>query len=600
MTRPLRIAALVKQIPKIEAMTLGSDGRLERDGIELHMNDYCRRAVAKGYELAQATGGTLTVLTLGPPAAENVLREAIAFGADEGIHITDPAFAGSDTWATAQALAAALATMAPFDLVLLGRNSVDADTGQVPPQLAALLDLPFCTGVRELILDGETLRLRLEHDDEWVDTEVDLPAMLSCAERLTDPCKIKDPAVWATVDAGRIRRLTAADLGAGPWGQAGSPTSVGDVRTIVVSREQRVLSGPIEEQAAAALAVLVDRAALEAGDIDDDGAGGAVPDRRGERGPAVVVTVEPARTRMTRELLGAAAHLAAEIDGHVVAFGPAPGDPRRLGAWGADVVVAVTGSEIEEDLARSLVEHARAQPAATPVWAVIGPGTAWGRDVLSRAAAALGAGLTGDAVELEARDGRLVAWKPAFGGKLVAEIHCASPIQMATVRAGVIPMRTPRDAHPAEVRSTVAEARSRVRVLGRERDDDSDELASAQIVVGVGVGVSPDDYPLLRALCERMDAVLCATRKVTDKGWMPRARQVGITGHSISPRLFVSLGSSGKFNHTVGVRSAGTIVAINTDPDAPIFGFADVGIVADWKVALAALAPLVEAARKEA
>src|SRR5690349_15297847 len=101
MPRPLRVAALVKQIPKIEAMSLGPDGRLQRDGIELHMNDYCRRAVSKGYELAQATGGTLTVITLGPPSAENVLREAIAFGADEGIHITDPAFAGSDTWATA-------------------------------------------------------------------------------------------------------------------------------------------------------------------------------------------------------------------------------------------------------------------------------------------------------------------------------------------------------------------------------------------------------------------------------------------------------------------------------------------------------------------
>ena len=106
MAKPLRIAALVKQIPKIEALTLGADGRLQRDGVELHMNDYCRRAVAKGHELATATGGTLTVITLGPPSAENVLREAIAFGADHGVHITDPAFAGSDT--TKNALASGL------------------------------------------------------------------------------------------------------------------------------------------------------------------------------------------------------------------------------------------------------------------------------------------------------------------------------------------------------------------------------------------------------------------------------------------------------------------------------------------------------------
>jgi electron transfer flavoprotein alpha subunit len=611
MPRPLRIAALVKQIPKIEAMSLGSDGRLQREGIELHMNDYCRRAVTQGHELAHATGGTLTVVTLGPPSADNVLREAIACGADAGVHVTDPAFAGSDTWATARALAAALDKLGPFDLVLLGRNSVDADTGQVPPQLATLLDLPFATGVRELQLDGDTLRLRLEHDDEWVECEVELPAMLSCAERLCDPCKIKDPAVWATVDAAKISRLSAADLGAGPWGQAGSPTRVGDVRTIAVSREQTVVDGSVPEQVAAIMAVLDDRAALVSAGAED-GSAEPVPDSGVANGPAVIVAVEPARTQITRELLGAAAHLAAEIGGRVVAFGPTPGDPRRLAAWGADDIVALTGAAsaaggsaaggtadladlAEEDIAGALTDLCR----AAPPWAVIGPGTAWGRDVLARSAATLGAGLTGDAVELEARDGRLVAWKPAFGGKLVAEIHCSSPIQMATVRAGVLPLRTPRDVASAPVVTRSVDPKSRVRVLGRERDDDSDELAGAEIVIGVGVGVSPDDYPLLRSLAERMDAVLCATRKVTDKGWMPRARQVGITGHSIAPRLFVSLGASGKFNHTVGMRAAGTIVAVNTDPTAPIFGFADIGVIADWKALLTELAPLVEAARKE-
>jgi electron transfer flavoprotein alpha subunit len=74
-----------------------------------------------------------------------------------------------------------------------------------------------------------------------------------------------------------------------------------------------------------------------------------------------------------------------------------------------------------------------------------------------------------------------------------------------------------------------------------------------------------------------------ATRKVTDKGWMPRARQIGITGRTIAPRLFVSIGASGKFNHAVGVRAAGTVVAINPDLDAPIWAHADVGIVGDWR-----------------
>ena len=105
-------------------------------------------------------------------------------------------------------------------------------------------------------------------------------------------------------------------------------------------------------------------------------------------------------------------------------------------------------------------------------------------------------------------------------------------------------------------------------------------------MIGVGRGVAPDEYDALEPLRALLGAELGATRKVTDEGWLPRARQVGITGRSIAPRLFVSIGASGKFNHTVGLRAARTVLAINTDPSAPIFHAADVGIVADWRDAL--------------
>ena len=97
------------------------------------MNPYCLRAVSKGVELAQQTGGSCTVISLGPPAAEDVVRWGVAGGAQQGILISDPVFAGSDTLATARALAAAITKEGPFDLILVGKNSVDADTGQVGP-----------------------------------------------------------------------------------------------------------------------------------------------------------------------------------------------------------------------------------------------------------------------------------------------------------------------------------------------------------------------------------------------------------------------------------------------------------------------------------
>jgi len=121
---------------------------------------------------AGAGGGaaSVTIVTLGPPSADDALREAIAWGLERGVEadgllVTDPAFAGSDTLATARALAAALRFAGPFDLILAGRKSVDADTGQVPPELAELLGLPFLTGVRTLHLEGRTVQAHCEHDD---------------------------------------------------------------------------------------------------------------------------------------------------------------------------------------------------------------------------------------------------------------------------------------------------------------------------------------------------------------------------------------------------------------------------------------------------
>src|SRR3954447_24656361 len=259
----MRIAALVKQIPKFEAMELGPDGRLVREGLALEMNAYCRRAVSKGVELARATGGTCTVLTLGPPSAEDALREAIAWGADDGVLVTDMAFAGSDTLATARALAAALHHGGPFHLILAGRNSVDADTGQVGPEIAELLDLPFATGVKQLDLGEGVVSVLCEEDDGQSERIVQLPAVLSTAERLCDPCKV-DPEGRAAVDAARIRTVTAADLGPGPWGQDGSGTYVGEVRLLEVTRRRKVLSGPLDAQADDAVRVLRELGALDA------------------------------------------------------------------------------------------------------------------------------------------------------------------------------------------------------------------------------------------------------------------------------------------------------------------------------------------------
>ncbi|WP_431911819.1 FAD-binding protein [Micromonospora carbonacea] len=575
----MRIAVLIKQVPVADGLALGPDGRLRRDGVPSEINPHCRRAVGKGVELARETGGTCTVLTMGPPAAEAVLVEALAWGADEAVFLTDPAFAGSDTLATARALTAALDRTGPYDLVLTGRNSVDADTGQVGPQVAELAGLPFLSSVRELRLDGPRVWTRCELDEGSRESTVTLPALLAAAERLCAPAKVPlvaEPENFRT----RIRRLGAADLGPGPWGAAGSPTWVGDLAHGELPRRARVLvTGDLDEQVNRLVALLDEPSRRPPAPV-------VPPPAAGPDGPRLVVAVQPGRRQLARELLGEAARLAAPYAGRVTAVLLAD-DPTvdLVGGWGADDALLVDGAATEAQLAAALADWC----AVVVPRVLLVPGTSWGREVAARAAARLGAGLTGDAVALDLTGAHaLLSWKPVANGAVRAAVWARTATQLATVRPGVLPTPVARANAPVPVTRIAAPPDARVDHGPVRRDEGVDRLAAARVVVGVGRGVAVDDYRLLHAFAAAVGGELAATRAVTDNGWLPHARQVGITGRSIAPDVYLALGVAGKHTHLDGVSRAGRIVAVNTDPAAPIFGAVDLGLVADWR-------PLAEA-----
>ncbi len=585
----MRIAVLVKQIPAPVEFRM-QDGRLVRDGVPLEVNAYCRRANAKAVELA-GSDGEVVVFTMGPPAAADALREMIACGADRGVHLCDPAFAGSDTLATAVALAAAIRREGPFDLVLAGLNSLDSDTGQVPVEVAELLGLPFAAGVRDLAVVGGSFTARLETDDGHRTVEGDLPAALSTAERLCAPSKAP-PEACAEVDGSRIMRLVAADLDvpAEQLGARGSPTSVGPVRVLTATR-RRLRAGSVAQ----AVDLLEELGAFsdapESDDADGDASTGSAAlldastdgaqAAAGERSVWCFFT-EP---DVGSELLGEASELGAWISGTVTAVTTIADAAGRngLGAAGADrLLVIESASEPSEQADALAAAAARCLP-----WALLVEGTRSGRVVASIVAAGCGWGLTGDAVGLEVSpDGRLVAWKPAFGGRLQVPILSRSPVQMATIRPGVLAQRPARSgAAEPEPEMLPAPVPSRIRTVSVVRDDaDTGELRRARTVVAVGVGVDPAGYPVIDELRAALgDAALGATRRVTDQGWVPRGRQIGVTGHAVAPRLLVEVGSSGRFNHTVGIRNAGVLMAVNSNPDAEIFDQVDVGLVGDWQ-----------------
>jgi electron transfer flavoprotein alpha subunit len=313
------------------------------------------------------------------------------------------------------------------------------------------------------------------------------------------------------------------------------------------------------------------------------------------------VLLEPDRPTVARELLGEANRLAQLIDGDTLAITVSAENVDELASWGADRVVSLIGSDrAARDIAQGVADISQ----VSSLWSIVAPSTSWGREVSARVAVLLSTGLTGDAIELDIESAeatpRLVAWKGTLGGHFLVAIRCTTLPQMATVRPGVLPLRPPRQATQVEVSEHKLSSISSVVTHSIERNDDVEELERASRVVAVGAGVSPDAYDAIHAFAAAIDATLAATRKVTDRGWMPHARQVGITGRTIRPDLYVAIGLSGKFNHIVGAQSSGTVLAINDDPNAPIFASCDVGIVGDWAEVLPLLQVGLGAALKEA
>ena len=251
--------------------------------------------------------------------------------------------------------------------------------------------------------------------------------------------------------------------------------------------------------------------------------------------------------------------------------------------------------------AQPMVDALAGVLAANPHDVVLSSASVLASDVAAALAARLGVGVVVDAIELHAEDGRLVTRRPGLGDSVLA--HCA----LAGDR-GVVVMRANTYA-PSEGASGSARVErvpvstqpwsSGARVVGHEAAEASAvDISEAEVLVAGGRGLGgPENFALCEELARALGGEVAATRAVVDAGWYPYAAQVGQTGKTVSPRLYVACGISGAIQHKVGMAGAETIVAINKDSNAPIFDFADLGVVGDVHQVLPRLSELVRAQR---
>jgi electron transfer flavoprotein beta subunit len=225
----LKIIVLVKQVPEVAEVKVNPEtGTLIRDGVPSILNPFDELAVEEAIKLKEQYEGEVTVITMGPPQAVDVLYKAMAMGADNAIHMTDRIFAGADTWVTALTLAEQIKKM-EYDIVICGKQAIDGDTAQVGPEIAEILRIPQICYVRKLEIDdnGKHVVAHRETDEGYEVVRAKMPVLLTATKGLNEP---RLPNIMGIMKAKKkpLDVVTAADLGVDEdrLGLKGSPTTV--------------------------------------------------------------------------------------------------------------------------------------------------------------------------------------------------------------------------------------------------------------------------------------------------------------------------------------------------------------------------------------
>jgi electron transfer flavoprotein alpha subunit len=302
------------------------------------------------------------------------------------------------------------------------------------------------------------------------------------------------------------------------------------------------------------------------------------------------------------EALSAARKLADTLQEPVVALRMAAGEPSsNLAHYGADKIInaqhELLNTYSTEGFCATAVQAAQTvQPRF-----IIGSASAMGRDLLPRVAARLGVGLAQDCVEAHVVEGQqLECVRPMFAGKAYARVRLLMSPAVATLRPNVFSLGAP-DTNRNAATETFAPALSSDQIHASVKEIQASagqkiELTEANIIVSGGRGMKgPENFPIVEALADALGGAMGASRAAVDAGWIDHQHQVGQTGKTVSPTLYIACGISGAIQHLAGMSSSKYIVAINKDPEAPIFNVADYGIVGDL---FAVVPELTEAVKK--
>ena len=611
----MKIAVCVKYVPVVSRIQFDYENKvIQREGVPSEINPFDLLGINMAVDLKDGDADSVVALSMGPPNAAEGLTQCYALGADRAVLLSDRALAGSDTLATAQALSLALQreNRRPHSLRAeqqrrrdrAGGSGGGGIDGPAPHQQRAQ------TGDRP---GRQPHRGGAGHRRRVPGSGMPLPAVV-CVTEGAGQERYPGREEMAEAEGKEVEQLTCADLtdDLSLFGLEGSPTWVEDIRLVEPDRLGVVIRDETPEEAARQIAEhLSERlAALSSEDGQDSGDTDLPHHEGGDRPIWVVAELASDGVRqVTLEMLGKARALTPITQSEVVAvvIGGSMSDEagrmstlRDLVKGGADRVLTLDTEELGPICGRGVADSLSEAIAADPPYAVLFAATADGRDLAARIAARQGLGLTGDAIDLEINDaGQLVQLKPALGGNVVAPILSKTLPNLVTLRPGVLTPAAPEDGARLVRMDEIPPAGpsgADVTLVSEHFSEEHGavELTSAEVVVGVGMGVTEEGVPTAQQLASSIGATICTTRNVVHSGWLPHHIQVGISGRTIAPQVYLAVGIRGAFNHTVGIQKAGVILAINRNHRAAIFRAADYGIVGDWNEYLPAVVEAIK------
>ena len=317
---------------------------------------------------------------------------------------------------------------------------------------------------------------------------------------------------------------------------------------------------------------------------------------------STLVFLEHHEGELLRSSLGVLSK-AAELDGDVAGVVLGAGVKERAagaGAFGAAKVFVADKPELEAPLSQPRVDALARLIGEQGFDTVVFAASVLSADVAAGLSARLGAGLNWDLTDLVREDGSLIGKRPALGDSVYLDVGWTGEPRLALIRAGTFdPKETGGEAQVEDFDVELEDfslAATMVEQAHAESEGPSIEDAEVIVAGGRGLG-SPENFKLVEELAKALGGAVAATRAVVDAGWYPYATQVGQTGKTVSPKLYVACGISGAIQHKVGMQSSGVIVAINKDPNAPIFEFCDLGVVGDLHEIVPKLTELVRQRR---